>query len=323
MPKQLVHSAIPILLLTLLFSTLPLVAQSPKSGASSPAGAAPPVTAEKAIELAQQGRCKEAMPSLKRAVSSPGNATDLRKSAGVSGLRCALSLDDRDAVVSFIQLLHKQFPRDPDVLFVTVHAYSDLSTRTAQDLGLLAPQSIPAHKLNAEALEMQGRWDEAKHEYEEMIKKEPNLPGTHFLLGRLFLSRPEADPNAAKQEFQKEVEIDPKNAGAYYVLGELARRGDKCDEALPEFSQAAKLDPNFAEAYFGWGSCLVTLKKYEEAIGPLRTAVQLTPRNGSAHYALATALSFSGHKEEADQEFAIHRSLTAAMAPAPPSENPQ
>ena len=93
-----------------------------------------------------------------------------------------------------------------------VHAYSDLSTRTAQDLGRTAPQSLAAHKLNAEALEEQGKWDPAQLEYEEMIRKDPSARGTHFLLGRLLLSRPDAGPDAtqrAKQEFLKELPDRP------------------------------------------------------------------------------------------------------------------
>ena len=38
---------------------------------------------------------------------------------------------------------------------------------------------------------MQGKWS-AQLEYEWIIQKEPNIPGIHFLLGRLLLSRPEA-----------------------------------------------------------------------------------------------------------------------------------
>ena len=237
-----------------------------------------------------------------------------------------MTLDDRDSTADFIRFLHKQFGRDPDVLFILVHAYSDLSTRTAQDLGRTAPQSIPAHKLNAEALEMQGKWEPAQLEYEGMIDKEPNAPGIHFLLGRLLLSRPDAGPDAAeraKQEFLKELEVDPNNAGAYYVLGELARRDDKWDEAISRFSQAAKLDTNFAEAYLAWGSCLVTVKRYQDAIPPLRAAERLTPGNPAIHHALGTALERSGHKEEAEREFAIHRSLDSATPTEPAPEKPQ
>lgn len=316
-----VHLVIPSLLLAALFSPLPLLAQSPS--AAPPASTA--ITPEKAMELAEHGQCKEAIPSLKRAVGNPGTASDVRKNAAVLGLRCALSVDDRDSADSFIQLIHRQFPQDPDLLFIIVHAYSDLSSRTAQDLGRTAPQSIPAQKLMAEAFEMQGSWDQAQHEYEVMIQKEPNMASLHFLLGRSLLSQPNPGPEVierAATEFKKELEIDPKNAGAHYILGELARKKDNCDEADAHFSQATKLDVNFAEAYLGWGYCLTTQKKYDEAIAQLRIAERLMPMNGSVHYALATALSFSGQKDEAQEEFAIHRKLTAAAAPASVTGSP-
>lgn len=290
----------------------------------SPAHPANPPDATQAIALAEQGRCKEALPALKRALTSQA-AAETKKNAGVLGLRCALSLDSREASADFIRFLTQQFPRDPDVLFVIVHAYSDLSTRSAQDLATFAPQSIAAHKLNAEALEMQGKWDEAQHEYDTMLAKAPETRGLHFLLGRALLSRPDADAKTAeraKQEFQKELQIDPKNAAAHYVLGELASKDENWEEAISQFSTAAKLDTNFVEAYVGWGFSLVTVKRYQEAIAPLRVAERLTPGNPAVHYSLATALVRTGQKEEAEKEFAIHRSLTAA-ANAPAKGNPQ
>jgi tetratricopeptide (TPR) repeat protein len=290
------------------FGPVTLAQQAKVSAAPSP-GLSP----GKAISLADQGRCQESLAGLKQAIKSQVPA-GTRKQAGVLGVRCSLDLDDRDSALEFIHLLNKQFAQDPDVLFVVVHAYSDLSTRTAQDLGRTAPQSLAAHKLNAEALEMQGKWEPAQLEYEGMIKTDPGARGIHFLLGRLLLSRPDAGPDAmerARQEFLSELQLDPSNAGAEYILGELARRDEKWDEAISRFSQAAKLNPNFAEAYLGWGLCLVTVKKYEDAIGPLRAAERLTPGNPEVHHTLATALARSGHKEEAEKEFAIHRSLTS------------
>jgi tetratricopeptide (TPR) repeat protein len=302
----------------------PLVLAEQAKVAAAP-GTGSGLSPDKAITLAEQGHCQKSISALKRAITGQFPA-ETRKRAGVVGVRCALALDDRDSTVEFIRVLNRHFSRDPDVLFVVVHAYSDLSTRTAQDLGRTAPQSLAAHKLNAEALEMQGKWEPAQLEYEGMIKKEPNARGIHFLLGRLLLSRPDAGPDAgerARQEFLKELQIDPSNAGAQDILGELARSEEKWDEAIFRFSQAARLDPNFAEAYLGWGLCLVTVKKYEEAIPPLRTAERLVPANPAVHHALATALERSGHKEEAEKEFAIHRGLNAATPMAPTSERPQ
>jgi tetratricopeptide (TPR) repeat protein len=286
----------------------------------SPAPASRPVlTPDKAVSLAEHGRCGETISALKHAMASTVPA-EVRKQAGVLGVRCSLAIDDRDSTDEFIRLLTRQFPKDPDVLFVIVHAYSDLSTRTAQDLGRDAPQSIAAHKLNAEALEMQGKWEPAQREYEAIIQKDPNVRGIHFLLGRLLLSRPDAGPEAAeraRQEFLKEIAIDPSNAGAHYVLGELSRRDGKCEEAIPQFSEAIKFNPNFAEAYLGQGLCLVSLKKYEEAVPPLRSAERLTPGNPEIHHTLATALQRSGHKEEAEKEFSIQRSLSGQGSESP------
>jgi tetratricopeptide (TPR) repeat protein len=315
-----VKAALFVFLMGSLWSDL-ILAEQAKVAAAPGTGLSP----DKAITLSEQGNCQKSISALKRAMAGQIPA-ETRKKAGVLGVRCSLAVDDRDSSLDFIRLLNKQFSQDPDVLFVIVHAYSDLSTRTAQDLGRTAPQSLAAHKLNAEALEMQGKWEPAQLEYEGMIEKEPSARGIHFLLGRLLLSRPDAGPDAmerAKQEFLKEVQIDPSNAGAQYILGELARRDQKWDEAISRFSQAAKLDPNFAEAYLGWGLSLVTVKRYEEAIPPLRAAGRLTPGNPAVHHALATALDRSGHKAEAEKEFAIHRSLNSATPTAPAPETPK
>jgi tetratricopeptide (TPR) repeat protein len=322
MSRKLVHFRIASFVLGFFLPGLPLFAQSAPSAPSPKT----PLTPEKAIEAAEQGRCKEAIPVLKRVASTSLNASELRKNAGVLGLRCTLTTDDRNGATWFIELLHKEFPQDPDVLFILVHAYSDLSTRTAQDLGRMAPQSIAAHKLMAEAFEMQGNWDQARHEYEEMIKREPNTSGLHFLFGRSLLSQPNAGPETielATEEFRKELEIDPKNAGAHYILGELARKRGDCDEAVAQFGQSTKLDPNLAEAYLGSGYCLITLRKYDDAIAQLRIAEQMLPFDGSVHFALATALNSAGQKEEAQKEFEIHRKLTAARTPSSGGSNPQ
>jgi tetratricopeptide (TPR) repeat protein len=297
----------------MLFPLQSRVAQAPKAGAT-PATTSTTLSTEKALALAQQGRCKEALPTLKRAASGAGPA-EARKQAGVLGLRCALSTDDRASATEFLLLLHKQFPEDPEILFVATHAYSDLSSKTALDLVRIAPKSTPARKMNAEALEMQGKWDEAQKQYEAILQDDPAAKGVHYLFGRLLLSQPAGDASAiaqAKQEFQKELDIDPQNAGAEYILGEMARQDSQWDEAIAHFSRAAKLDTNFGDAYMGWGFCLVTLRRYEEAIPPLQMAVRLQEGNPGAHYNLAVALSRTGKKEEADKEFAIHRQLTQA-----------
>jgi tetratricopeptide (TPR) repeat protein len=291
------------------FSILPLALLTAAFGqAAKPA----PVGPERAIQLAQNGRCEEALPALKRA-SQPGADKTARRTAAFAGVRCAMLINQTGAAVDFLQVLNREFPGDPEVLFVSVHTYSDLSTKAAQQLAMTAPNSIEGHKLNAEALEAQGKWDAAEKEYKAILAQNPQLPGIHFLLGRLLLSKPDAGPTAgeeAKKEFQAELKIDPSNAGAEYVLGEMARQDSQWDDAIHHFSRATELDAGFGDAFLGLGSALLSAKRFSDAIPPLQTAVKLEPRNPGAHYNLATALTRAGRREEADKEFAIHRQMT-------------
>jgi len=234
--------------------------------------------------------------------------------------------DQPDAAEAFLQFLNHEFPHDPEVLYLSVHTYSDLSSRAAADLASTAPMSPQGHELHAETLETQGKWDEAAKEYRLVLQQDPRLPGIHFRVGRLLLSKAnptEADAEEAKKEMQQELEIDPSNVGAEYVLGEIAKQNQQWDQAIQHFSQAAKLDAGFADAFVGWGGSLVAVKKFSDAIPPLETAVKLQAGNPAAHYLLAIAYARTGRKADGDREFAIQKQLTqkgAAGEPAPESQ---
>ena len=283
-------------------------------------------SAERGLSLAQSGHCKEALPLLKQA-RLQATEKDLKRTVGFAGVRCAMFADEPEAANTFLLFLNREFPNDPEVLYLSVHTYSDLSNRAAADLALRAPQSAQGHELHAETLENQGKWDEAAKEYRMVLQQNPHIPGIHFRLGRLLLSKTNptpADAEEAKQEMQQELEIDPSNAGAEYVLGEMARQSQQWDDAILHFSRAAKLDASFADAFVGWGGSLVATKKFSEAIAPLETAVKLQSGNPAAHYMLAIAYTRTGRKEDGDREFAIQKQLTqAGAAGEPPANSPQ
>jgi tetratricopeptide (TPR) repeat protein len=297
----------------------PCVAQK-----TAPAASGGP-SLQSGLAQAKSGHCKEAFSALK---SKPRTEEQsLRRDVGLAGLRCATLTNQPDLLAEFLKILNQEFPSDPDVLYVSVHGYSDLSDRAAKHLAQVAPRSYQAHELNAEALELQGKWDQAAAEYQAVLKQNPESPGIHFRLGRILLSKPNPPPELAEQakkEFEAELKIDPSNAGAEYVLGELARQDQQWDDAVKHFSRAAHLDSGFGDAFLGLGQSLIATKKFADAISPLETAVRLEPANPATHYNLATAYSRSGRKAEADKEFAIHRQMTQKEPTAQdsPQENP-
>jgi tetratricopeptide (TPR) repeat protein len=306
-PFSMFRSRYPILLLTLL-TVAHTFGQTTRQTPSSEVAS----STQRAIKLAQTGHCEEAVPALRKASQHLADKAS-KRTVAFAGVRCAMLLNQTEAALDFLRLLNHEFPKDPEVLSLSVHTYSDLSTRAAQRLAMTAPNSAEAHKLNAEALEAQGKWDAAEKEYKFVLQQNPQLPGIHFLLGRLLLSKPDPSPTAAedaKKEFQEELEIDPTNAGAEYVLGELARQESQWPDAIKHFSRATELDAGFGDAFLGLGTALLSAKRVSEAIPPLETAVKLEPRNPGAHYSLATALTRAGRKEDAEKEFAIHRQMT-------------
>lgn len=291
---------------------------------NTPPATRPDGEIERGIKLADAGHCPEATAVLNKQWRKAADR-ELRLKAGISLVRCATKLDQLDVAEEALYQLNHDYPRDPDVLFLSVHAYSDLSARSSQILATTAPNSVQARQLYAEALEAQQQWDDAGAVYKKLLAENPRQPGVHFRLGRILLSRPDPPPDVAEQakkEFQQELGIDPSNAAAEYVLGELSRQAQQWDDAIVHFTRAGKLDAGFADAFLGLGTALVSAGRYAEAVPPLEQAVKLQPQNPIAHFTLANALNRSGKKEEAQREFAVHRQLTqkrdATAVPASP-----
>ena len=278
-------------------------------------GASAAATAERGLSLAESGRCSEALPILKRAIRS---TTDhqLKKKIGLSGIQCAMTHDAPFDSLAFLDVLNREFPNDPEVLYAATHAFSDLSMLTSQTLAREAPFSYQIHLLNAEALEIQGKWDEAVAEYRKIIEINPMLPGIHARLGRALLAKPQPSPEAvtrAKKSFEDELEIDPRNASAEYVLGELARNDNDLAAATLHYTRATNLDAGFAEGYLGLGMSLVAAKRFAEAIPPLEKYEKLAPDSPTGHYQLALAYAGVGRRDDANREAALQRETAASL----------
>jgi tetratricopeptide (TPR) repeat protein len=302
-----------------------LFAQSnSKPSGEKKASADPTASTQKGIDLAEAGHCREALPILRKSALVTADK-QLKLQAGLRAVRCALLLNEFETTVNALAWLNRDFPSDPEVLYVTTHALSDLSTRAALRLATTAPLSTPARKLNAEALESQGKWDEAAAEYNLLLKAQPDLPGIHYRIGRIILSKPAtADtPEEARKEFEAELKIDPKNAGAEYVLGELSRQAQQWDDAVDHFSRASKLDANFADAFLGLGFSLNSLGRYAEATRPLEVEVSLQPDNPTGHYQLALAYGKTGRPQDADREMALFRQTSERALKAMTGQPPQ
>jgi tetratricopeptide (TPR) repeat protein len=290
----------------------------------TPKAAASDVSSEatRGLSLTEKGRCKEALLVLKK-VTPRITDKQLRYHVAMATARCAMSLDQEDTVVGALLWLKREFPHDPEVLYITTHYYSQLAARASQELAATAPNSTQALQLEAEAFESQGKWDEAATQYKRILEQNPQTPGIHYRLGRIWLSRPEnpQNPVEARQEFEKELKIDPASVSAEFMLGEIARQAGQWDEAINHFSKATQVDESFAEAFLALGVSLNSAGRFADAIPPLQSYVKMLSSDPAGHYQLAVAYNRTGRKMEAAREMNLQREAAARSqqgAQAPP-----
>ncbi len=270
--------------------------------------------ADRGIDLALKGQCAAAMPLLDQAMRDAANQPGTKRTVSLAGVRCSMLLNQEADAMSFLSWLQQAYPHDPDVLFLAVHVFSDLSARNSDELMKTVPDSPLVIQLNAENFEKQGQYPQAIAEYRILLQRSPDKPGIHYRIGGLMLAQQaKSAPEDARKEFEAELKINPRNAGAEYYLGDMARQANQLPDAIDHFSRAAKLYPAFAEAYFGWGRSLLDSEKPSEAVAPLETAAKLSPDNPTVHLALATAYQRLGKKEAATREFALQKSTSEKL----------
>jgi Flp pilus assembly protein TadD len=263
-----------------------------------------------AVSLAESGDCKGALPLLAKDYPK---VTDqqMRRIMGVDGTRCAMRLNEPYEAVNFLAGLSRDFPNDPDVLYLSTHIFSNLSTRASQHLLQVAPGSYQAHQLNAEVLEIQDKFTDAIAEYRRVLTLNPHLAGIHYRIGRLLLGgeRGPGTLEAARKEFEEELQIISADPGSEYELGEMAREARNWNDAIEHFGRAVSSDPSFPPALVGLGKSLVSAGRPAEAVAPLENAVKLTPGDPVAHYQLSFAYRRVGRDAEAQKELTLYRQL--------------
>src|SRR5262249_11554938 len=99
-------------------SATSLVAQVPRKAPMPDISA----VVQRDAELAENGHCPEALPQLKKNAPLVTDK-ELKRRAGLDGVRCAMTLNQPEEALEFLQFLVREFPRDAEVLYVATHAY--------------------------------------------------------------------------------------------------------------------------------------------------------------------------------------------------------
>ena len=101
---------------------------------------------------------------------------------------------------------------------------------------------------NDQAIEYweQNRFDEAIAQWEEIVRKDPNLAETHYNLGTAYIHQGKIEN--AIESLKRALSIDPTLFEAYNKLGIICYKQGNLELALACWEQTLKINPDFEEA---------------------------------------------------------------------------
>lgn len=228
----------------------------------------------------------------------------LKIDAGVAIIRAHQESKTLGQVVDVIRDLEEANPDDPEVLYITYRAYSELASQAVANLSKRAPDSGRMHQILGEAAMTQDDFPGAIIQFKKAIAANANIPGIHYELGHAILTNSQNAQarEQAQQEFETALKADPTDYNSFYELGEIFRQESKLHLAQDDYEQALQLRPDFADAEVGIGIVLMDQGEPKKAIAHFKNATRLDPENESAHYRLARAFRAAGDLQEAKGE---------------------
>lgn len=149
----------------------------------------------------------------------------------------------------------------------------------------------------AMGLHREGRLDEARRIYEQVLVAAPDHPDVLHYLGLLMHRQGEREQGIAL--VRRALERVPDYRDALNNLGNLLKQQNRLDEAEACFRRALALAPDVPEARNNLGTLLRQRGDLDGAIEQLERAVTLRPGWADAHYNLGNALRGAGRFEEA------------------------
>lgn len=150
---------------------------------------------------------------------------------------------------------------------------------------------------SANKLQKQGRIEEARTLYLEVLKLTPNYVPA---LAKLAAIYEKFEQWQYVSELCKQiVSIQPKNVGAYLKLAQALREEGNINGAISTYQQAISLHSDPFQAYLKLGDLLGEANQLEEQIAAYSKAIKLKPELEQAHRKLAQVIIKKNGKIEA------------------------
>ena len=172
-----------------------------------------------------------------------------------------------------------------------------------------------AHNNLGTALEKEGRFEEAIHEFQQALDDQPSYYLAQDNLGLVFDKQGRYDEAIAR--FEEALRDRPGYATAHKNLGIVLSKQGRVTDAILQFQEALKADPRCAEAHSAWGILLEHEGDLDQAMDHYREALRINPDFSDVRYNLGNALARTNRLDEAIAEF----QKAVALKPDPDAYN--
>lgn len=163
------------------------------------------------------------------------------------------------------------------------------------------PEDYKAELANAKALFQNKDYAKAASICEAIIKKHPDDPGVHFLLGA---SRQKMLRNQeALVSYQQAVALDPTMDKAWQQIGFIYRDRMDYQNAETAFIKATEIDSGSGASWQGLADTYMIMQDYDKALASYEKLLRIEPGNVTAHYNLG--LIYLGKKDYASAKRAF------------------
>lgn len=174
------------------------------------------------------------------------------------------------------------------------------------------PTDSFAHVSLGQALERQGKLDEAASEYQSALEIDGGQRWAMTCYARVLGKQDKLDEAAAQYAAALALLRDPETLNAAALVHE--RRG-ALDDAVVLFEEALAVDSAFKEAHFNLAGALEQLDRREDAMAHYKAALAVDPRFKWAHASLGTSLEKAGKLEEAIEAYRAAVEIDGTFVP--------
>jgi tetratricopeptide (TPR) repeat protein len=149
----------------------------------------------------------------------------------------------------------------------------------------------------ANALDKEGRTDEAIVYYFKALRIEPNYWDAHYNLGNALDKK--GRTNDAIKHYLEVLQIKPDHEKAHNNLGIALDKQGRTDDAIEHYLEALQIRPDFEEAHNNLGIALDKQGRTDDAIKQYLEALQIKPDYVYALNNLGNALDKKGRTDDA------------------------